>query len=85
MEGDSPVHDTSFLDSGIPSRAGHEKSCLNSPGPPGKAKYSRETDSEPVPRGKGEKYPEQGGEIDPEPAHLQAVGAALCSDGVPFA
>ena len=28
MEGDSPVHDTSFLDSGIPSRAGHEKSCL---------------------------------------------------------
>ena len=68
MEGDSPVHDTSFEDSGIPSRAGHEKSCLNSPGPPGKAKYSRETDSEPVPRGKGEKYPEQGGEIDPEPA-----------------
>ena len=74
MEGDSPVHDTSFEDSGIPSRAGHEKSCLNSPGPPGKAKYSRETDSEPVPRGKGEKYPEQGGEIDPEPARLQAVG-----------
>ena len=79
------MHDTSFLDSGIPSRAGHEKSCLNSPGPPGKAKYSRETDSEPVPRGKGEKYPEQGGEIDPEPARLQAVGAMRCGDGVPFA
>ena len=61
MEGDSPVHDTSFLDSGIPSRAGHEKSCLN------------------------EKYPEQGGEIDPEPARLQAVGATRCGDGVPFA
>ena len=29
----------------------------HSPGPPGKAKYSRETDSEPVPRGKGEKNP----------------------------
>ena len=85
MEGDSPVHDTSFEDSGIPSRAGHEKSCLNSPVPPGKAKYSRETDSEPVPRGKGEKYPEQGGEIDPEPARLQAVGAMKYGDGVPFA
>ena len=68
MEGDSPVHDTSIEDSGIPSRAGHEKSCLNSPGPPGKAKYS-----------------EQGGEIDPEPARLQAVGATRCGDGVPFA
>ena len=85
MEGDSPVHDTSFLDSGIPSRAGHEKSCLNSPGPPGKAKYSRETDSEPVPRGKGEKHFEQKSEIVPEPIRLQAVGAASCGDGVPFA
>ena len=72
-------------DSGIPSRAGHEKSCLNLPGPPGKAKYSRETDSEPVPRGKGEKHPEQGSEIDPEPARLQAVGAMKYGDGVPFA
>ena len=35
--------------SGILSRAGHEESCLNLPGPPGKAKYDRETDSEPVP------------------------------------
>ena len=79
------MHDSPIEDSGIPSRAGHEKSCLNSPGPPGKAKYSRETDSEPVPRGKGEKYPEQGGEIDPEPARLQAVGAGQSGDGVPFA
>ena len=85
MEGDSPVRVNITGDSGIPSRAGHEKSCLNLPGPPGKAKYSRETDSEPVPRGKGEKHPEQGSEIDPEPARLQAVGAAKCSDGVPFA
>ena len=28
--------------------AGHEESSLNQPGPPGKAKYSQETDSEPV-------------------------------------
>ena len=35
-------------DSSILSRAGHEESCLNLPGPPGKAKYYQETDSEPV-------------------------------------
>jgi hypothetical protein len=35
---------------------------VNSPAPSGKAKYSRETDSELVLRRKGEKYPEQGGE-----------------------
>ena len=32
-----------------PSNAGHEESCMNSPGPSGKAKYSQVTDSEPVP------------------------------------
>ena len=31
--------------SGILSNAGHEESCANLPGPSGKAKYSRETDS----------------------------------------
>ena len=35
--------------SGILSNAGHEESCANPPGPSGKAKYSHETDSEPVP------------------------------------
>ena len=34
--------------SGILSNAGHEESCANLPGPSGKAKYSRETDSERV-------------------------------------
>ena len=29
----------------ILSSAGHEKSCVNPPGPSGKAKYSCETDS----------------------------------------
>ena len=65
--------------------AGHEESGQNSRGPPRKAKYSQETDSVPVPRGKGEKNPEQGSAIDPETVRLQSVGAALCGDRVPFA
>ena len=48
-EGDSPVYETNLIPSSILSRAGHVKSCLNLPGPSGKAKYSRETDSEQVP------------------------------------
>ena len=75
MDGESPVDELFSFDSVILSKAGHEESCLNSPGPPGKAKHSRETDSEPVPRGKGEKHSEQESEIDPEPARLPAVGA----------
>ena len=62
---------------GILSRAGPVKSCLNQPAPSGKAKYSWETDSEQVPWGKGEKYSEQEGEIEPETMRLQAVGAAF--------
>ena len=70
----------------ILSKAGPEKSCLNLPGPSGKAKYSWETDSELVPWGKGEKNPEQGSEIVPETVHLQPVGALIYwGDGVPFA
>ena len=45
---------------GYPSKTGHVQSCLNLPGPSGKAKYSLATDSELVPRGKGEKHPERG-------------------------
>ena len=48
-EGESPVCEATSRPSGILSNAGHEKSCANPPGPSGKAKYSRETDSEPVP------------------------------------
>ena len=47
-ESESLVQVIQLLFSGILSRAGHEESCLNPPGPPGKAKYSQETDSEPV-------------------------------------
>ena len=48
------------------------------------------TDSEPVPRGKGEKNPSEGSEIEPEISSLQTV-EGLCSflrrmaNGVPFA
>lgn len=48
IESERLVQAIKSCDSGILSRAGHEESCLNSPGPPGKAKYSQETDSEPV-------------------------------------
>ena len=48
-EGESPVCEALPRRSGLLSSAGHEESCVNQPGPPGKAKYSRETDSEPVP------------------------------------
>jgi hypothetical protein len=50
---------------------------MNQAGPSAKAKYSWETDSVLVPWGKGEKYPEQGSEIEPETVRLQAVGAYL--------
>ena len=48
-EGESPVSEARVYLSGILSNAGHEESCANRPGPSGKAKYSRETDSERVP------------------------------------
>ena len=62
----------------------------NPGGPPSKAKYVLATDSEPVPRGKGEKHPGEGSEIVPETVRLQAVeGRSLVSarvpDRVPFA
>ena len=72
------------MTSSILSKAGPEESCLKLPAPSGKAKYSLETDSEPVPEGKGEKHPKQGSEIVPETVRLQAVGASN-GDGVPFA
>lgn len=49
IEGDSPVRESIMKLSSILSSAGHVKSCVNLRGPSRKAKYSRETDSEPVP------------------------------------
>ena len=51
---------------------------MNLRGPPRKAKYYLVTDSEPVPWGKGEKYPGEGSEIEPETIDLQAVGGSTC-------
>jgi hypothetical protein len=53
---------------------GHVKSRVNLRGPPRKAKYSYVTDSELVPRGKGEREPREGSEIEHETVILQAVG-----------
>ena len=55
--GESPLLEIVTKPSGIPSRTGHVKPCSNLGGPPSKAKYSMVTDSERVPRGKGEKNP----------------------------
>jgi hypothetical protein len=85
IEGDSPVDEIKLLPNSILSSTEHVKFCVNLPEPSGKAKYYWETDSELVPWGKGEKNPEQGSEIEPETVRLQAVGADLFGDGVPFA
>ena len=49
VDGESPVYDFLKKPSGIVSSAEHEEFCVKPPGPSRKAKYSRETDSEPVP------------------------------------
>ncbi len=71
--------------SGILSSAGHVEPCVNPAGPSAKAKHSPETDSGPVPGGKGEKHPLHGSEKVPETVRLQAVVAGFAGGGVPFA
>ena len=58
--------------------------CANKQGPPCKAKYKLTTDSEQVPRGKGEKNRSERSEIEPETIRLQGVRARN-GDCVPFA
>ena len=60
IEGESPVRESPEGPGGTLSTAGHEESCRKRPGPSGKAKYHIATDSERVPRGKGEKNPGRG-------------------------
>jgi hypothetical protein len=76
-EGDSPVHERSGSCVEYPSTARHVQSGGNLGGPSSKAKYYSTTDSERVPRGKGEKNPSEGSEIESETVRLQAV-EALC-------
>ena len=52
---DSRVRESEKTSRGIPSNAVHVKLCMNLSRPLDKAKYSLATDSELVPRGKGEK------------------------------
>ncbi len=74
--GDSPVDEiTNSFWKQFPSTAGHVQSRGKPGGPSPKAKYSPATDSVLVPRGKGEKNPGEGSEIEPETVCLQAVGA----------
>ena len=62
--------------------AGHEESSQNSPGPPGKAKYSQETDSE----GKVKRTPNRGVKKNLKPyaynlsERLRAVTACLLNN-----
>jgi hypothetical protein len=56
-DGDSPVIEIRADLSRYPSIAGHVQSGENPRGPSRKAKYYWLTDSEQVPRGKGEKNP----------------------------
>jgi len=66
------------------STLGHEEPRGNLGGPSSKAKYVPATDSEQVPRGKGEKHPDKGNEIDLKPCAYKTVGARK-GDRVPFA
>ena len=54
---ESRVSEAALSPRGIPSNAVHVKLCMNLSRPLDKAKYSLATDSEQVPRGKGEKHP----------------------------
>ena len=75
IDRDSRVGEAGRPPRGIPSNAMHVKLRMNRSRPLDKAKYSLATDSELVPRGKGEKNPCEGSERDPATTCLQCVGA----------
>ena len=77
IKGDTPVIEIFNGSIGILSRTEHVIFCLNLGGPPSNPKYYLQIDSEQVPWGKGEKYPSEGSEIEPETISLQSFGA-LC-------
>jgi hypothetical protein len=77
VEGETPVIEIFNGSSSILSRTEHVIFCLNLGGPPSNPKYYLQIDSEQVPWGKGEKYPSEGSEIEPETISLQSFGA-LC-------
>ena len=78
IEGDRPVTENPNGPSGILSNAMHVKLRVKLCRPRHKAKYFLATDSEPVPRGKGEKNRCERSERVPETVRLQCVRAPLC-------
>ena len=84
IEGERPVTENQNTPREFLSNASHVKRRMNSRRPRRKAKYSLATDSELVPRGKGEKNRCERSEIVPEIMCLQGVRARK-GDGVPFA
>ncbi len=83
-EGERPVLENQSTPSGTQSNAMHVKLRVKTGRPRPKTKYSLVTDSEQVPRGKGEKYRCERSEIVPAIICLQGVKARK-GDGVPFA
>jgi hypothetical protein len=84
IEGERPVIENQTTPSGTLSNAMHVKLRMNPHRPRCKAKYYLATDSEQVPRGKGEKHRCERSEIVPAIVCLQGVKARK-GDGVPFA
>ena len=74
-EGERPVTENPSASRDFLSNAAHVKRRVNPRRPRRKAKYSLATDSELVPRGKGEKYRCERSEIDPETMCRQGVRA----------
>ena len=71
--------------SGILSNAGHVESCANPPGPSGKAKHSRETDSAQYREGTVKRTPTRGVKQYLNPCAYKRSEHAFACDGVPFA
>ena len=83
-EGERPVTENRMTPREFLSNTMHVKLRVNLRRPRRKPKYYLATDSERVPRGKGEKNRCERSEIEPEIMCLQGVRARK-GDGVPFA
>lgn len=83
-EGERPVIENQDTPREFLSNTMHVKLRVNPRRPRRKAKYKLATDSEQVPRGKGEKYRCERSETVPEIMYLQGVRVRK-DDGVPFA
>ena len=84
-ECESHVSEADIPASGIPSNAVQVELCMNQSRPWDKAKYYPATDSEQVPRGKGEKNPSKGSEKNLQPFAYKVWEHQKGCDRVPFA